>query len=210
MVLLALPSGCSRAAGWAELLLPCRPATLLHTLQHSVPLTVALCAHTLWSLVCLPGSGAEDAVPELHLLTVQHCWKRGLDRGPGCLLLPKRSVREHRGEGTWHPCTCVLEEHRAWEEGGRDIMHRHRCAPDGTRGAAETSAVEVDSSICVPVLVKGHWGYSGPSRVCWCWVPVAARCHPGCALQILLCEEPREQLSTALIYHCINAIAALR
>ena len=89
-------------------------------------------------------------------------------------------------------------------------MHRHQCAPDRAPGVAETSAVEVDSSICVPVLVKGHWGYSGPSRVCWCWVPVAARCHPGCALQILLCEEPREQLSTALIYHCINAIAALR
>ena len=71
-------------------------------------------------------------------------------------------------------------------------MHRHRCAPDGTRGAAETSAVEVDSSICVPALVKGHWGYSGSTsqcRVCWCWVLVAAGCWwlPG-AIPVVLCR----------------------
>lgn len=58
------------------------------------------CSHSLVS-VCLPGSGAEDGFPELHLHTLQHCQKERLDRGPGCLLLHKQTVREHQGAGTW-------------------------------------------------------------------------------------------------------------
>ena len=47
-------------------------------------------------------------------------------------------------------------------------------------------------------------------QVCWCWVLVTARSHPGCTLQELLENEPTDQLCTAVRYQAMLAIAALR
>ncbi|XP_032299547.1 uncharacterized protein LOC116653179 [Coturnix japonica] len=123
--------------------------------------------------------------------------QKGLTLSPNIFCLLKNLCKkiEVRGHGTQVAAPC--EKDRTGGEGGREMTHRHPSAPDGTPGAAESSAVEVDSSTSVPVFVKGHWGDSGPSgrwQVCCCWVLAAARCHPDCALQVLLCEEPMEKL----------------
>lgn len=203
-----------QAAGWAQLLLPSRHPALLRSPQRSVvPLAVALPAHTPWSLCA-----SQDLVQKMQFLNCicllcSSAIRKGLTVSLDIFSF-LNDLPEHievRGHGALVPAPC--EEDRAGGEGGREIVHGHQGAPAGTPGVAETSAVEVDSSMCVPGLVKGHGGYAGPTsrcRVCWCWVLAAAGCHPGCALQVLLCEEPREQLTTALRYHCMNAIAALR
>ena len=50
----------------------------------------------------------------------------------------------------------------------------------------------------------------GGVRLWWHWVLAAARSHPACALQVLLEEEPRDQLCTALRQQAMLAIAELR
>lgn len=47
-------------------------------------------------------------------------------------------------------------------------------------------------------------------QVCWHWVLAADRSQPGCALQALLQEEPRDHLRTAVWQQAMLAIAALR
>ena len=50
----------------------------------------------------------------------------------------------------------------------------------------------------------------GEARLWWHWVLAAARSHPACALQVLLEEEPRDQLCTAVRQQAMLAIAELR
>jgi len=47
-------------------------------------------------------------------------------------------------------------------------------------------------------------------RVCWHWVPASARSHPSRAPQMLLDEEPRDQLNTSVRQLAMDAIAELR
>lgn len=72
---------------------------------------------------------------------------------------------------------------------------------------------KVQGALWVPVLGWGPQGSSRPAQqcwLCWRWVSTAARSHPGFALQVLLDEEPRDKLCTAVWQQAMLAISALR
>lgn len=88
-------------------------------------------------------------------------------------------------------------------------IHGHPATPSGISGAAGTSALQG---------AGGHFwlgipGLCQPCQQCWlCWrcVPVAARFHLICALQVLLEEKPIDYPCTDLWEEALLATSALR
>ena len=97
---------------------------------------------------------------------------------------------------------CVDPELPRGDSGAAEKPYQQRPQQQGWQGA-----------LWGPALGWGQRVSASPAAwcwVCWHWVLAAARSHPGCALQVLLEEEPRDHLHTAVRQQAMLAIAALR
>ncbi|KAM9591992.1 maestro heat-like repeat-containing protein family member 7 [Morphnus guianensis] len=97
-------------------------------------------------------------------------------------------------------------------------MRGHRAAPRGTWFPRRSPASRDPSTgggrgaFWRPAPGWGQRGSASPAdqcQVCWHWVLAADRSHPGCALQVLLKEEPTDHLRTAVRQQAMLAISAL-
>lgn len=121
----------------------------------------------------------------------------GLGRG-GKLPRHRHTVRTVHGQGQ----ACVDAERPQGDSGAAEKPCQQRPQHRGWQGA-----------LWGLVLGRGQRVSGSPAAwcwVCWHWVLAAGRPHPSCALQVLLEEEPRDHLHTAVRQQAMLAIAALR